>query len=58
MTEPAVRKFNIGDVVLLRSGGPSMTIEAIYPPELYGAVWFDDRELRRESFREMVLIKP
>lgn len=58
MTEPA---FKVGDVVLLRSGGPSMTIYFVRPhdpPFVYGVEWFDNHELKRDSFSELELICP
>jgi uncharacterized protein YodC (DUF2158 family) len=45
--------MEIGDVVQLKSGGPSMTVESI-TKETAGPVvrcmWFDDAELKRGIF--------
>ena len=43
-------KFKVGDVVLLRSGGPAMTVWEIRPPQqgyiiVYGVTWFQGRRL-------------
>jgi uncharacterized protein YodC (DUF2158 family) len=55
-------KFEVGDVVLLRSGGPAMIIDRIWldsrKPRIYDVVWFDDCTLNRGAFVENQIIKP
>lgn len=60
MTEP---RFKIGDVVALKSGGPKMTVFIVHPNQtslssdtLVDTCWFDDRELKRDSFSEPELL--
>ena len=54
-TEPAAR-FNVGDVVTLKEGGPRMTVTyagpvALNPGDWLICEWFDEHgELRREMF--------
>ena len=43
-------KFKVGDVVLLKSGGPEMTIEGIGDEGWADCVWFSGLEAKRESF--------
>lgn len=43
-------KFNIGDVVQLKSGGEKMTIEEIENEEDISCVWFEGSQTRRSSF--------
>ena len=51
-------KFKNGQIVLLRSGGPAMTIASTHPPisDYYDTVWFDGGELRRDAFAETELV--
>lgn len=45
------QQFNIGDVVVLKSGGPSMTIENLdRDSELVYCAWFDGKEKKVNSF--------
>lgn len=51
-------RFKVGDVVVLRSGGPKMTVFLVRPTmhkhegSLVDTSWFDGGELRRDSFAE------
>lgn len=48
--------FNIGDVVMLKSGGPLMTIDSPQDDGTYWCVWFDSKgEQKGSSFRPEVL---
>ena len=42
-------KFKVGDVVQLKSGGPSMTVQEITEEEAL-CVWFNRAEQMRDSF--------
>jgi uncharacterized protein YodC (DUF2158 family) len=50
--------FKVGDTAVLKSGGPTMTVEAIVE---HGAqisiwcVWFENKNVKRESFLAAVL---
>ena len=52
--------FKLGDIVLLRSGGPAMTVYLMREDHagetIYDTIWFDDRELKRDSFSGAELI--
>ncbi len=59
-------KFNIGDIVSLKTGGPKMTIEEIetlyengLPSNKYNCCcsWFVDAELKRSKFSNLALEK-
>ncbi len=42
--------FEVGDVVMLRSGGPHMTVEQV-DGNIVSTVWFDESQhLRRQQF--------
>lgn len=47
-------KFNVGDIVVLKSGGPDMTVEEweVYSGESgeYRCQWFGGRKLEHGSF--------
>ncbi|NPT43537.1 DUF2158 domain-containing protein [Paraburkholderia sp. 1N] len=53
---PAAARFNVGDVVTLKEGGPRMTVTyagpvALNPGDWLICEWFDEHgELRREMF--------
>ena len=52
--------FKIGDVVRLKSGGPSMTVDeltvhATNGEPMVSVVWFEGSEQRHGSFLEAVL---
>lgn len=60
MGEPSAIKFRVGDVVVLRSGGPRMTV--YFMPIAYGRAsqivkteWFNGGELKRDEFSEAEL---
>jgi uncharacterized protein YodC (DUF2158 family) len=54
--------FAVGDIVLLKSGGPAMTVSVMsaWPPSDWRVetVWFNDRTLCRDVFTEKELVKP
>lgn len=56
----AEQKFNIGDVVELKSGGPQMTVRGYEPADSQEITceWFDkDRKLCSKSFHQDTLQK-
>lgn len=51
-------KFKIGDVVVLKSGGPEMTVENIDEQGNVTCTWFDkDNNRKTETFKEEMLEK-
>lgn len=50
-------KFELGDLVILRSGGPVMTISYETTDEYIQCDWFNDRELKHDAFHPNELIK-
>jgi len=50
-------EFKVGDIVSIKSGGPSMTVEKIGKIDFYGreigvhCCWFVDNKLQRDVFR-------
>jgi len=47
-----------GDLVKLKSGGPVMTVEAVYPaPNLVICEWFVNGELRTARFPKECLVE-
>lgn len=49
-------EFVVGDVVQLKSGGESMTIEEIDRDEI-SCVWFEGKNVKRDSFAAATLKK-
>jgi uncharacterized protein YodC (DUF2158 family) len=54
-------KYQLGDVVVLKSGGPTMTIRILYPPKgrsgwMIETDWFNDCEHWSGEFFEEELI--
>jgi uncharacterized protein YodC (DUF2158 family) len=48
-------KFQVGEVVVLKSGGPEMTVSEIAKNRgglLIRATWFEEGELKRGQFSE------
>ena len=46
-----MEQFNIGDVVVLKSGGPKMTVEHVdRVPQIILCSWFDGKEKKQDSF--------
>lgn len=41
--------FKIGDIVLLKSGGPIMTVQSIKDETIY-CTWFDDNNIRKQEY--------
>ena len=49
-------RFTVGDVVRLKSGGPDMTVTALFPMRKeYGCTWFADHKLENTRFPEAAL---
>ena len=49
-------KFKRGDTVMLKSGGPAMTVESSEFEDAVKCVWFDDKDnLRDTSFHQDML---
>lgn len=58
VTAGVVRRFKIGDLVVLKSGGPAMTIWAIgnnfsEMVAIYRTNWFVGGELHRDDFSDL-----
>jgi uncharacterized protein YodC (DUF2158 family) len=49
--------FNVGDVVILKSGGPLMTIGSISGNECY-CIWFTNDERKYGQFQSPTLMYP
>ena len=50
-------KFKIGDVVRLKSGGPSMTVGNILSESVVRATWFVGDKIMRAFFHTDQLVK-
>ena len=46
--------FEAGDTVMLKSGGPVMTVEEVEGTDVY-AVWFDKNQEKRDMFQKATL---
>ncbi len=44
------KKYKVGDVVVLKSGGPEMTIQEVDSDSHVWAQWFGGRKLERGRF--------
>lgn len=42
--------MKIGDVVVLKTGGPTMTVDEVRQDGVMDVVWFSDREVHRDAF--------
>lgn len=49
--------FEIGDVVVLRSGGPKMTVHGLVSDGDVVCQWFESNEVHEENFPKEVLKK-
>lgn len=53
MATEKVARYKIGMTVMLRSGGPVMTVSSVYPhKDKYDCQWFDGNELKEGTFPE------
>lgn len=52
-----MESFKIGDVVILKSGGPKMTIAKDYNNEHYNATWFINGSVKWGDFDGKTLMK-
>jgi uncharacterized protein YodC (DUF2158 family) len=50
-------QFKIGDVVVLKSGGPKMTVNAILPNGRFMCAWFVGATPHKEQFNTDALEK-
>ncbi|TXD37906.1 DUF2158 domain-containing protein [Lujinxingia vulgaris] len=53
-------RFKAGDIVVLKSGGPKMTIQedSNRPPHRYECKWFSGSKVQRDWFAEESLAYP
>ena len=54
------QKFEVGDTVQLKSGGPTMTVEVVgerYGEETVWCTWFVGTKLQRDTFKPGALQK-
>ncbi|CAJ0561823.1 TPA: DUF2158 domain-containing protein [Proteus mirabilis] len=49
--------FNIGDVVVLKSGGPKMTVSEVRNDNYVTCVWFEDKQTHTQAFVSETLEK-
>jgi len=60
-----MNELKVGDTVILKSGGPEMTIESYgynvvsggYYNDRFECIWFDDSVLKRSTFMSVTLEK-
>ena len=52
-----MNEVKIGDIVILRSGGPTMTVIETGPDKFINTVWFVNDELKRDAFDQRELVK-
>jgi uncharacterized protein YodC (DUF2158 family) len=50
-------QFKDGEIVVLKSGGPKMTIKHIYSEDEIKCVWFDTTGLLREGIFSIVVLR-
>lgn len=50
-------EFKVGDVVHLRSGGPSMTVLKVYENGLIDCIWCHENKYCNETLSSSVLMK-
>lgn len=51
-------QFKKGEIVILKSGGPEMTIESIDEDNKFVCVWIDKNQAYRFAFEATVLMYP
>ena len=49
-------QFKVGDIVMLKSGGPSMTVEEIQADGRVACSWFDGKSLKSAVFVPGMLV--
>lgn len=49
-------ELKVGDVVQLKSGSPTMTVESVGPNHVK-AIWYVDGAVRRDTFPQLALQK-
>lgn len=50
--------FKVGDIVILKSGGPKMTVETIQDEEFIVCIWFNEKqETHQKKFHQDLLKK-
>jgi uncharacterized protein YodC (DUF2158 family) len=49
--------FQIGDVVLLKSGGPKMTVDNVLPDGTISCTWWDGKQMNYGAFKSEMLVK-
>ena len=52
-----MEKFKIGDVVVLNSGGPPMTISNVVDSEKVECVWFEEKKILKNQRFKIALLK-
>ena len=50
-----MEKLEIGQVVMLKSGGPKMTVEYTPDDHMVKCVWFVGNKLHRDEFKVVLL---
>ena len=53
-----MREWKMGDVVVLMSGGPRMTITSIQTNGIIHCMWFTEGGLKYGQFPKLTLYKP
>lgn len=53
----APRQLSIGDIVQVKSGGPSMTIHSIFPSGNIAVTWYENGQVRTEYIPKDALME-